>query len=227
MGGGGASVVRWFGWPAHSAGVVLVACRGSFIAVLPDCAGYVCYKETDMQTSKESCLLPCSLCSYSPLDSDGHPGLPCPTPAVLLEATWDVGQPVTCLAPLRTPTPTASTSQTNTHAANGASPTSSSGGGDAGGGAASSLPPAFLIGTAGGAVQVVNTDRLPADATAGGSTADPAQLARSLGSSYDVKLFNGPVTAAAFSQVSAPRGVSCVRPSWPRAKGLLGLLVLL
>ena len=159
--------------------------------------------------------VPFPRCSYVPTDAPTPEDLPCPSPALLLEAIWHVAQPVTCMAALHPPQPPqppaapgspragagAKSNGSGNSNGNGSSSGPEGGGaaaGGGGGGSGGAPPPAFLLGTSGGVVQLVNADRVPANAA---DAADLNHLARSLASTWEVRLFGGPVTAAAFSQV--------------------------
>ncbi|KAG2484149.1 hypothetical protein HYH03_017030 [Edaphochlamys debaryana] len=129
------------------------------------------------------------------------------SPALVLEAMWHVGQPVTCMAALQAPSPPSHTAAAPASAlTDGSGQAPGSPERDGAGPRRPSLPPAFLLGTAGGVVQLVNADQVPTNAA---DAADLNQLAKSLASTWDVRLFDGPVTAAAFSPEGQYCAVSC------------------
>ncbi|GLC61400.1 hypothetical protein PLESTB_001752600, partial [Pleodorina starrii] len=146
--------------------------------------------------------------SYVPHDTDPPDSAPNPTPTstptwlapgLQLDAMWNVGQPVTAMAALNPPAPAGG------GGAEGPAAAAAGGGGAADGGtdfaskwaASTPRPPAFLIGTAGGVVQLVNADRVPGVMS---EATDVAALNASLRSTWDVRVCGGPITAAAFSQ---------------------------
>ncbi|EFJ48324.1 hypothetical protein VOLCADRAFT_104805 [Volvox carteri f. nagariensis] len=140
--------------------------------------------------------------SYVPNDGDPPDRAGWLSPGLQLDAQWNVSQPVTCMAALNPPLPAGAEWPGTAAAAGGGG-----GGAEGGGGgadfaaswaASAPKPPAFMLGTAGGVVQLVNADRVPADIA---EAPDLAQLNASLSSTWDVRVFGGPITAAAFSQV--------------------------
>lgn len=152
---------------------------------------------------------------YVGLAADKPPGCPpMPGAALMLEAVWGVGQPVTCLAALRVPAiADALHSAAAAHEGDG-------GGEDAGAAAAGPAPDdapvaAVLVGTAGGGLQLISAERLATlgarggggggsggGSGGGGSSGGAGELGRALlGAVWSLRAFEEGVAAAAFSQV--------------------------
>ncbi|GIM14160.1 hypothetical protein Vretimale_17167, partial [Volvox reticuliferus] len=156
--------------------------------------------------------------SYVPNDGDPPDRAGWLSPGLQLDAQWNVSQPVTCMAALNPPLPVGAEWPGTAGAGGGGGATEGGGSGGGGGNtdfatqwaASAPKPPAFMLGTAGGVMQLVNADRVPANIA---DVQDLAQLNASLRSTWDVQVFGGPITAAAFSQDGRFCAVSCASES--------------